>query len=126
MKLECVTDEAQKKRGRPRKSSIQPNISDIRRRERIAKFGSLVSRIEKLPKFIETMRLPPQTICVTLSLPSLVLIDLYLEFAAAKKLIAKKIHHGTVIDSLAEQLREDTDFSNWLSQNQGLESTQLT
>ena len=126
MELECIADEAKKKIGRPRKFPIQPNISDIRRRERIAKFGSLVSRIEKLPKFIETMRLPPQTICVTLSLPSLVLIDLYLEFAAARKLIANKIHHGTVIDSLAEQLREDADFSIWLSQNQELKSTKLT
>lgn len=110
----CVPMETRRSRGRPRKYPIQPKVSELRRKERIKKFGSFFSQQGGGPQFIDKMRPPPQTICVTLALPSLVLIDLYLEFASERSLLGHRIHHGTVIDSLVDRLREDSAFSSWL------------
>ena len=105
--------------GRPRKYPPVTKANVIRRKERKANFGSIIGEFDSAPRFASNLKPPTQTLCVTLSLPCLLLLDLYVEFVADRTKQLDRVHHGTVIDSLAIQLKSDSEFLIWMKKKLG-------
>jgi len=123
---DCLDVDGPRPRGRPGASFALSKRAIEQRRARLEKYGHLITERQALSKFVSPS-LPEQTICVNLPLASLLLLDLYVEFATERfSAFAGRFHHGMVIDTLSQTLRQDEDFARWLAERRGNVAETLT
>jgi hypothetical protein len=102
-------------RGRPSTHFPLSKRAIEQRRERLRRYSGLVAELQSPTKFAHFPSLPTKAISVTLSLPSLLLLDLYVEYASERSsIVPTRFHHGSIIDTLSHTLLSDSQFKAWL------------
>ncbi len=100
-----------------KKTNVNSENSIKKRKKRIENDIPKLSEIKNLPDFV-TLHFKTKTISTVLSLKTLYILDLYLQFSEQlAPTFSKEIHYGSIIDGLTNKLKGNQEFKNYCINN---------